>query len=123
MWRWTSARWRAWQVTVNRGVRPDTDEYILPGGRRLLLLAEGRLVNLVAAEGHPPAVMDLSFASQALATAWLAGHHDGLAPGVHDVPGEIDTEVARLALASLGVDIDALTMRQQEYLESWRHGS
>ena len=109
--------------TVHRGVRPDTDEYILPGGRRLLLLAEGRLVNLVAAEGHPPAVMDLSFASQALATAWLAGHHDGLAPGVHDVPGEIDTEVAKLALASLGVDIDTLTMRQQEYLESWRHGS
>jgi len=109
--------------TVHRGVRPDTDEYILPGGRRLLLLAEGRLVNLVAAEGHPPAVMDLSFASQALATAWLAGHHRGLAPGVHDVPAEIDTEVAKLALASLAVDIDTLTSPQREYLESWRHGS
>ncbi len=110
-------------VTVNRGVRPDTDEYILPGGRRLLLLAEGRLVNLVAAEGHPPAVMDLSFATQALAIAWLAWHHGGLAPGVHDVPAEIDIEVARLALASLDVEIDALTSAQQEYLESWRYGS
>ncbi|HUK73531.1 MAG TPA: adenosylhomocysteinase [Streptosporangiaceae bacterium] len=110
-------------VTVNRAVRPDTDEYVLPGQRRLLLLAEGRLVNLVAAEGHPPAVMDLSFATQALATAWLAGHHDGLAPGVHDVPAEIDAEVARLALASLDVEIDALTPAQQDYLESWRYGS
>jgi adenosylhomocysteinase len=108
---------------VNRGVRPDTDEYVLPGGRRLLLLAEGRLVNLVAAEGHPPAVMDLSFATQALTVAWLAGQHAGLAPGVHDVPTEIDTEVARLALASLAVDIDSLTPAQREYLDSWHHGS
>jgi adenosylhomocysteinase len=110
-------------VEVNRGVRPDTDEYVLPGGRRLLLLAEGRLVNLVAAEGHPPAVMDLSFATQALAIGWLARRHRELAPGVHDVPADIDTEVARLALASLGVDIDALTPAQREYLESWRIGS
>ncbi len=110
-------------VAVNRGVRPDTDEYVLPGGRRLLLLAEGRLVNLVAAEGHPPAVMDLSFATQALAIAWLAKLPGDLAPGVHDVPAEIDTEVAKLALASLAVDIDTLTQGQREYLESWRHGS
>jgi len=108
---------------VNRGVRPDTDEYVLPGGRRLLLLAEGRLVNLVAAEGHPPAVMDLSFATQALAVAWLAGCDPALPPGVHDVPAEIDTEVAKLALASLEVGIDALTPAQREYLDSWRHGS
>jgi adenosylhomocysteinase len=110
-------------VAVNRGVRPDTDEYVLPGGRRLLLLAEGRLVNLVAAEGHPPAVMDLSFATQALAVAWLARVHAGLAPGVHDVPTEIDTEVANLALASLEVEIDALSPAQRRYLDSWRHGS
>ncbi len=108
---------------VNRGVRPDTDEYVLPGGRRLFLLAEGRLVNLVAAEGHPPAVMDLSFATQALAIAWLARQHAGLAPGVHDVPETIDTEVAELALASLEVGIDVLTPAQREYLDSWRYGS
>jgi adenosylhomocysteinase len=110
-------------VTVTRGVRPSTDEYVLAGGRRLLLLAEGRLVNLVAAEGHPPAVMDLSFATQALATAWLAAHHDSLEPGTHDVPSEINTEVAQLALASLDVEIDALTPTQEDYLESWRYGS
>jgi adenosylhomocysteinase len=110
-------------VRVNRGVRPDTDEYVLADGRRLLLLAEGRLVNLVAAEGHPPAVMDLSFATQALATAWLAAHHGSLGAGTHEVPGEIDAEVAGLALESLGVAIDALTPVQQDYLESWRYGS
>jgi adenosylhomocysteinase len=110
-------------IAVNRGVRPSTDEYVLADGSRLLLLAEGRLVNLVAAEGHPPAVMDLSFATQALATAWLAANHAGLTPGVHDVPAEIDGEVARLALASLNVNIDTLTPGQQEYLESWRYGS
>jgi len=110
-------------VAVNRGVRPSTDEYVLADGSRLLLLAEGRLVNLVAAEGHPPAVMDLSFATQALATAWLAANHADLAPGVHNVPAEMDGEVARLALASLNVNIDTLTPGQVEYLESWRYGS
>jgi adenosylhomocysteinase len=110
-------------ASLNRGVRPDTDEYVLADGRRLLLLAEGRLVNLVAAEGHPPAVMDLSFATQALAIGWLAAHHRDLAPGTHDVPDEINTQVARLALAALNVEIDALTPVQQEYLESWRYGS
>jgi len=96
---------------------------VLADGSRLLLLAEGRLVNLVAAEGHPPAVMDLSFATQALATAWLAANHADLAPGVHNVPAEMDGEVARLALASLNVNIDTLTPGQLEYLESWRYGS
>jgi adenosylhomocysteinase len=110
-------------VTVTRGVRPSTDEYVLAGGRRLLLLAEGRLVNLVAAEGHPPAVMDLSFATQALATAWLAAHHGSLEPGAHDVPSEINTEVAQLALASLDVEIDTLLPAQEDYLESWRYSS
>src|SRR6266536_304098 len=110
-------------VSVHRGVRPDTDEYVLADGRRLLLLAEGRLVNLVAAEGHPPAVMDLSFATHDLVTAWLAAQHTGLTPGVHDVPTDIDNEVARLALASLRVEIDTPTLAQQEYLASWRHGS
>ena len=82
------------------------------------------MVNLVAAEGNPASVMDLSFAVQALALAWLAGAQESrLPPGVHEVPAEIDTEIATLALASRGVAIDALTPVQQEYLDSWRQGS
>lgn len=107
-------------VEVRREVRPQADEYVLADGRRLVLLAEGRLVNLGAAEGHPAAVMDMSFAVQALTVDWLARNHKDLAPGVHDVPGEIDTEVARLELAALNVDIDAMTSGQEEYLSSWR---
>ncbi|WP_157250480.1 adenosylhomocysteinase [Nonomuraea typhae] len=110
-------------VEVHRGVRPSTDEYVLADGRRLLLLAEGRLVNLTAAEGHPAAVMDLSFSAQALAVAWLARERGTLVPGVHDVPGEIDVEVARLKLAANGMEIDTLTADQEEYLHSWRYGS
>jgi adenosylhomocysteinase len=110
-------------VDVHRDVRPHTDEYILDDGRRLVLLAEGRLVNLAAAEGHPAAVMDMSFADQALTCAWLAGACEELAPGVYDVPAEIDAEVARLKLASMAIEIDALTAAQEDYLSSWRHGS
>ncbi|GAA3189308.1 adenosylhomocysteinase [Nonomuraea roseoviolacea subsp. carminata] len=110
-------------VEVHRGVRPNTDEYVLPDGRRLLLLAEGRLVNLTAAEGHPAAVMDMSFSAQALAVAWLVGERAGLAPGVYDVPESIDQEVARLKLAATGIGIDALTEEQESYLHSWRAGS
>lgn len=108
-------------VEVNRGVRPQADEYVLADGRRLVLLAEGRLVNLAAAEGHPAAVMDMSFADQALTCEWLVGQD--LAPGVYDVPEAIDTEVARLKLASMDIEIDALTPAQEEYLSSWRRGS
>jgi adenosylhomocysteinase len=110
-------------VEVHRGVRPNTDEYVMPDGRRLLLLAEGRLVNLTAAEGHPAAVMDMSFSAQALAVEWLVGERANLAPGVYDVPEEIDHEVARLKLASAGISIDALTSEQEDYLHSWRYGS
>jgi adenosylhomocysteinase len=116
-------------VAVHPGVRPHADEYLLADGRRLILLAEGRVVNLVAAEGNPAAVMDLSFAVQALVLAWLAGRggrpgdEEFLTPGVHEVPAEIDTQIATLALASLGTEIDALTPAQQEYLDSWRQGS
>jgi adenosylhomocysteinase len=110
-------------VEVHRGVRPVTDEYVLADGRRLLLLAEGRLVNLTAAEGHPAAVMDMSFSAQALAVAWLARERAGLAPGVYDVPEEIDQEVARLKLAATGIGIDRLTLEQEDYLHSWRLGS
>jgi adenosylhomocysteinase len=111
---------------VHPEVRPHADEYVLPDGRRLILLAEGRVVNLVAAEGNPAAVMDLSFAAQALALAGLAaaGPHDGIRlAGVHDMPPAIDTRIAALTLASLGTEIDELTAAQQAYLDSWRQGS
>jgi len=107
-------------VGISREVRPHTDEYLLADGRRLLLLAEGRIVNLVAAEGNPPTVMDVSFAGQALVLGWLAREHGSLPPGVYGVPPAIDDQVARLALASSGAEIDALTPAQQEYLSSWQ---
>lgn len=106
-------------VEINRGVREHADEYVFADGRRVLLLSEGRLVNLGAAEGHPAAVMDMSFAVQALTTAWLAREAVRLPPGVVEVPAETDTEVARLELDELGVRIDALTAEQRDYLRSW----
>jgi adenosylhomocysteinase len=99
-------------------VRPLVDSYEI-GGRRLHLLARGRVVNLAAAEGHPAAVMDMSFANQALAAEELALHGAELEPGVHAVPPRIDAEVARLKLAALGVEIDTLSPEQAEYLHSW----
>ena len=107
-------------VSVVPAVRPHTDEYVLADGRRLLLLAEGRIVNLVAAEGNPASVMDVAFAGQALVLAWLARSHESLLAGVHRVPPEIDDEVARLALAATGTAIDELTPAQREYLSSWQ---
>lgn len=105
-------------VAAPQRVRPHVDEYVLPGGRRLLLVAEGRLANLAAAEGHPAAVMDMSFAVQALTLEWLVSCD--LAPGVHDVPAEIDSEVARTKLAAAGVQLDVLTGGQLRYLSSWQ---
>jgi adenosylhomocysteinase len=109
-------------VKITREVRPHTDEYLLADGRRLLLLAEGRVVNLVAAEGSPPQVMDVSFAGQALVLGWLAAGQPGLDPGVHAVPPGIEEEIARLTLESLGAAIDELTGAQREYRNSWRAG-
>ncbi len=103
--------------------RRHVEEYVLGDGRRIRLLAEGRLVNLAAAEGHPAAVMDMSFANQALSVAWLAGHAPGLAAAVHPVPREIDEEVARLKLAALGMAIDTLTPEQAAYLGTWEEGT
>ena len=103
--------------------RPYVEEYELPDGRRIRLLAEGRLVNLAAAEGHPSAVMDMSFANQALAVEFLWTQGRDLAPEVHPVPAEIDGEVARLKLAAMGLAIDDLTTEQQNYLGSWREGT
>jgi adenosylhomocysteinase len=104
-------------------IRHQTDEYVMADGRRLLLLAEGRLVNLGAAEGHPAAVMDMSFADQALTAEWLTANAATLQPGVYDVPVEIDRQVASLKLASMGVELDVLTAAQEDYLNSWEHGS
>jgi adenosylhomocysteinase len=110
-------------AAVQPDVRPHTDMFELPDGRRLLLLAEGRVVNLVAADGHPPEVMDLAFGIEALALAWLAGNAEKLTPDVHPVPPDIDAEAARLVLAALGADIDSLTPAQRAYLASWHLGS
>ena len=103
--------------------RPGVEEYVLTDGRRIRLLAEGRLVNLAAAEGHPAAVMDMSFANQALSVAWLAAHAGELSAAVHSVPRQIDQEVARLKLAALGMTIDRLTDEQSAYLNSWEEGT
>ena len=105
-----------------REVRPDVQEYTL-GDRKLYVLAEGRLVNLAAAEGHPAAVMDMSFANQALALEYIAQHHTELAKKVHVVPLEIDAEVARLKLAALGITLDGLTAEQAAYANSWQSGT
>jgi len=107
----------------NARIRHQTDEYVLSDGRRILLVAEGRLVNLGAAEGHPAAVMDMSFSDQALTAEYLVKEAKHLTPGVHNVPTEIDKEVARLKLQSMGSEIDTLTPAQVEYLNSWEHGS
>jgi adenosylhomocysteinase len=113
----------AMAVAVETDVRPHADAYQLPDGRRLLLLAEGRVVNLVAADGHPPEVMDLAFGIEALALSWLAGNEDKLPPGVHRVPADIDAEAARLVLAGLGARLDTPTEAQRSYLASWHLGS
>jgi adenosylhomocysteinase len=103
--------------------RKQVKEYRLADGRRIRLLAEGRLVNLAAAEGHPAAVMDMSFANQALSVAWLAAHASELEVAVHPVPWAIDQEIARLKLAALGMSIDSLTAAQSAYLASWEEGT
>jgi adenosylhomocysteinase len=110
-------------ATNVRRIREFVDEYRLPDGRRLNLLAEGRLVNLAAAEGHPAAVMDMSFANQALASEFIAQNHDSLEKKVYPVPEEVDARIARLKLASRGVHIDELTEAQEKYLASWDQGT
>jgi adenosylhomocysteinase len=106
-----------------RYVRPFVQEYGFSDGRRIHVLAEGRLINLAAAEGHPAAVMDMSFANQALSAEHLAANHASLEARVHDVPLEIDADVARLKLHAMGVDIDVLTNEQVKYLSSWEEGT
>jgi adenosylhomocysteinase len=97
--------------------------YTLPGGNRIIVLAEGRLVGQACAEAHPAEVMDLTFATQALAVAWLASAAAQLPPGLHPVPAAIEERVARLKLAALGVRCDHLTAAQAAYLRGWRLGT
>jgi len=104
-------------------LKPLVDEYTLPDGRTVILLAEGRLVNLSAAEGHPAEVMDMSFANQVLAAEYILVHRDELEPKCYHIPPEIDDEIARLKLETLGVSIDTLTPEQEKYLNSWDLGT
>ena len=106
-----------------RRLRPFIDEYTLADGRRLILLAEGRLINLAAAEGHPASVMDMSFANQALCVEYMARWEERAEPKVYPVPQNIDMEVGRLKLISMGITIDTLTQEQRKYLESWEAGT
>ena len=105
-----------------RHVRPMVEEFSVRG-KRILVIAEGRLVNLSAAEGHPAAVMDMSFANQALAAEWVMANAATLESRVYDVPRTIDAEIARLKLETMGVAIDRLTPAQEEYLGSWQTGT
>ena len=104
-------------------LRPFVEQYTLEDGRRLVLLADGRLINLAAAEGHPASVMDMSFANQALCAEYVAKLDRALEPGVHPVPPALDQEVARLKLDSMGMKIDTLSPEQKTYLESWSVGT
>ncbi len=108
---------------ARRYVRPFVEEHTLEDGRRINLLAEGRLVNLAAAEGHPPSVMDMSFANQALASEYITTNHASLEPGVHLLPRQIDLEIAAMKLQSMGMGFDTLTSAQEKYLNSWESGT
>jgi adenosylhomocysteinase len=108
---------------AKRRIRAFIDDYTLKDGRHLYLLGEGRLINLAAAEGHPASVMDMSFANQALCLEYIAKNRESLKARVYPVPGEIDKLVAQLKLSSMGVEIDALTAEQKEYLSSWQEGT
>jgi adenosylhomocysteinase len=107
---------------AKRRIRLYIDEYTLPSGRRIFLLGEGRLINLAAAEGHPASVMDMSFANQALCVEYMVKGEKSK-PGIYPVPRDIDREVGRLKLASMGITIDVLTEEQKKYLESWEVGT
>ncbi len=109
--------------SINKGVREFVDEYVLKNGRRLYVLGEGRLINLAAAHGHPASVMDMSFATQSLATEWSVKNKGTLGHKVHQVPREVNEFVASLKLETMGISIDKLTSEQKKYLESWEMGT
>lgn len=104
-------------------VRGFTEQYILPSGKSVIVLGEGRLINLAAAEGHPSAVMDMSFANQALASEYLVKNKGKLEPGLHSIPTEVDQEIASLKLAAMGIQMDKLTDEQIKYMNSWNEGT
>ena len=106
-----------------RFIRPMVEEYTTADGRRITLLGEGRLINLASAEGHPSSVMDMSFANQALASEFLVRNGKGLSKQVHKLPADLDNEIARLKLESMGIRIDSLTAEQKHYLASWEMGT
>ncbi len=110
-------------ATSVREVRPLVEEFVMPDGKTIYLLADGRLVNLACAEGHPANVMDMSFANQALCAEYMVANAAELAPGVYPVPEDIDAGIAKLKLESMGVEIDELTEEQQAYLCSWQEGT
>lgn len=109
--------------TGKRKIRENVEEYLTKDGRRIYLLAEGRLVNLAAAEGHPSEVMDMSFSNQALCAEYIVSNGRKLAPDVYNVPENIDNKVARLKLEAMGIKIDKLTAEQEEYLKGWEEGT
>ena len=115
--------WLEDHAVSHHTLRPLVEEYTLEDGRAIVLLADGRLVNLSCAEGHPASVMDMSFANQALSAEYMITHAAELEPGVYDVPEAIDNDIARLKLATLGVTIDTLTPEQVAYLNSWEMGT
>jgi len=104
-------------------VRDFVEQFVLKDGRRIVVLGDGRLVNLATAEGHPSSVMDMSFANQALCSEWMVKHHDSLERKVYSVPEPIDAEIARLKLRAMGIKIDVLTAEQTKYLDSWNAGT
>ncbi|MUL35870.1 adenosylhomocysteinase [Gloeocapsopsis dulcis] len=110
-------------ATEVKQVRNFTQEYRMPNGKSVVVLGEGRLINLAAAEGHPSAVMDMSFANQALACEYLVKNKGNLEPGIHSIPTEVDQEIARLKLQAMGISIDSLTADQEEYINSWTAGT
>ena len=109
--------------TGKKEVRPLVDEFLLKDGRKIYLIADGRLVNLATAEGHPAAVMDMSFANQALSAEYLVKNHKSMAPQVYVVPEHLDREIAKLKLESMGHHLDKLTAEQEQYLASWQEGT
>jgi adenosylhomocysteinase len=110
-------------ATLTKDVRPNVDEYKLKSGRRIFVLGEGRLVNLAAAEGHPPSVMDMSFATQALATEYCVKNKGKLGKKVYPVPVELEQYVAKHKLESMGIKIDELTTSQKHYMSDWKQGT
>ncbi|MFN6565833.1 adenosylhomocysteinase [Dendronalium sp. ChiSLP03b] len=116
-------KYLASQAKEIKQVRPFTEQYQLPSGKSVIVLGEGRLINLAAAEGHPSAVMDMSFANQALACEYLVKNQGKLEPGLHSIPTEVDKEIARLKLQAIGISIDSLTPDQIEYINSWTSGT